>query len=291
MNLTEILEYSLFDVGSYTLTIGNLLFALIILLGSRMLLGFIYRTFLNRFFTRRNIDGGRQFAIKAFIKYIIYTIALLWAMQTVGIQLSVLWGGAAALLVGIGLGLQQTFNDLISGIILLTEATVAVGDVVSVGGIIGTVTNIGIRTSKVETRDAISIIIPNSKLVVDNVINWSHNRTPTRFQVAVGVAYSSDIKLVSSLLLEAVEDHVEVLKVPAPRVQFKDFGNSSLDFEINFFTVEYLGVEQVKSNIRFRIMELFREHNIEIPFPQRDLWLKNAPFLTQQGHDQHAEAE
>lgn len=279
MNLTEILEFNLLEVGTYSLTVGKLVSVLFIFLGARLFINFIHKILLKRFFRRKKIDVGRQFALKTFLKYIIYTLAILWVMQTLGIKLSVIWGGAAALLVGIGLGLQQTFNDLISGLILLSEATVEVGDVVLVDGIIGTVKSIGIRTSKVETRDNIFIIIPNSKLVGDNVINWSHTKTPTRFQVNVGVSYSSDVKLVTALLLKAAEDHPGVLEHPAPTVQFKDFGNSSLDFQLHYFSEEFLRYEFIKSDLRYRIIDLFRKHGVEIPFPQRDLWLKNADLL------------
>ena len=277
MDLSEILGIQLFTIwGDHTLHLGQVLWALIILVVARLLIVLISRTILKRFFKKRKVDIGRQYAIITFLKYIIYTIAILWAMQALGIKFSVLLGGAAALLVGIGLGLQQTFNDLVSGIILLSEGTVEVGDIVSVDGIIGTVKSIGFRTSKVETRDEISIIIPNSKLVVDNVVNWSHNEAPTRFQVSIGVAYSSDVELVTNLLLQAAKDHKDVLEKPEPKVMFKDFGASSLNFQLHIFSNEYLRIDFVKSEIRYKIMELFRKHNIEIPFPQQDVWVRNA---------------
>ena len=287
MELTRIFEFVLLKFGDYTLTAGNLFFAILILIGARILANHIFRSLLKKFFKRRKVERGRQFAILAFIKYIVYTLAVLWALQTVGIKLSLLWGGAAALLVGIGLGLQQIFHDLISGMILLSEGTVEVGDVVSVNGIVGVVKNIGFRTSKVQTRDDISILIPNSKLVSDNVINWSHENTPTRFHVSVGVSYGSDVELVAELLLASVKDNIHILENPAPSIQFKDFGSSSLDFDLLFYTNEYLLTEFIKSELRFRIINLFREHGVQIPFPQRDLWLKNANFITTTENSQH----
>ncbi len=277
MDLSGFLGYELFTISEdQALHLGQVLTAILILIAARLLIVIISRTILKRFFKKRKVDIGRQYAIITFLKYIIYTVAILWAMQSLGIKFSVLLGGAAALLVGIGLGLQQTFNDLVSGIILLSEGTVEVGDIVSVDGIIGTVKSIGFRTSKVETRDEISIIIPNSKLVVDNVVNWSHNEVPTRFQVNVGVAYSSDVEMVTSLLLQAANGHKDVLKKPEPKVMFKDFGSSSLDFQLHFFSNEYLRVDFIKSEIRYKIMEFFRMHKVEIPFPQRDLWIRSA---------------
>lgn len=281
--LESILDEDLLPFSSaYKLTIGHLLLAALVLVGAKLFILFLQRTVLKRFFEKRNVDMGRRYTIVTLLKYVVYTIAILWALSLVGIQFSVLLGGAAALLVGIGLGLQQTFNDLISGIILLSERTIEVGDIVKVDGIVGTVRKIGIRTSKVDTRDDFTIIIPNSKLVIDNVVNLSHNRNPTRFQVTVGVAYASDVELVTSILLQAANEHKKVLKNPAPKVQFKDFGNSSLDFDLHFFTYEYLRIEFVKSDIRYRITELFRQHKVEIPFPQRDLWLRNAEVFSGQ---------
>lgn len=280
MTIIEILEYHLIEIGGYILTPAKIATSVFILLGARVLYGSIDKICLNRFFKKRNIDVGRQFAIKAMFKYLIYTMALLWAIQSLGIQLSVIWTAVAALMVGIGLGLQQTFNDLLSGIILLTEATVEVGDIVSIEGLQGTVKRIGLRTSKVETIDEVTIIIPNSKLVGDNVINWSHTKTPTRFHIPIGVSYSSDIDLVGVLLLEAVGTQKGVSKYPEPSVLFTDFGSSSLDFKLYFHSNEYLKIESIKSEIRYKVMKLFRNNDIEIPFPQTDLWIRNSESLS-----------
>ena len=286
MSIKEILEYNFLNVSDYHLNLLQLLTVVFILLISKFIINVTNRI-TNRYFQRKNVDSGRRFAFQQFAKYIIYTITLLMALESLGIQLSVLWGGAAALLVGIGLGLQQTFNDLISGLILLLEGIVEVDDIVEVNGVVGTVTSIGIRTSKVETRDKISILIPNSKLVGDNATNWSHNSDPSRFQVSVGVSYGSDLENVTTLLLQAASEHPKVLKTPVPRVQFKDYGQSSLDFNLHFFSTDYLGIEFVKSDLRYRITQLFRANQIEIPFPQRDLWLRNptALFPVSENHE------
>ncbi len=284
MSIQEFLEYNFLNIGDYHLSLNHLIVATFIIMGARFLVWIMSRILI-RFFKQKQVDSGRQFAFTQFLKYIIYTIAILMAFEAIGIQLSVLWGGAAALMVGIGLGLQQTFNDLISGLILLIEGTVEVDDIVEVNGIVGRVTTIGIRTSKIETRDAVSILIPNSKLVGDNATNWSHNNKPCRFQVNVGVAYNSDVELVSSLLLQAAQEHQAVLESPSPRVQFNDFGSSSLDFILYFYSQEYFPIEFIKSDLRYRIHQLFRQHHIEIPFPQRDLWLRNGVVLQANNHN------
>jgi len=187
--------------------------------------------------------------------------------------MTVLWGGAAALLVGLGLGLQQTFNDFFSGIILLFERTVELGDVLEVDGTVGTVKLIGLRTSILETRDNITVVVPNSKLVTNNVTNWSHFDKKVRFQVNVGVAYGSDTKLVKELLLKVAMENTAVLEQPSPFVRFTNFGDSSLDFELHFYSREFIDIEDVKSDLRFEIDTFFRENNVDIPFPQRTIWM------------------
>ena len=275
MTLKEILEYNFLAIGDFDLSLIHIATATLIVLAARVIMALIGR-FLQRYFLRKQADPGRRFALTQFIKYIVYTITLLMVLEALGISISVLWGGAAALMVGIGLGLQQTFNDLVSGVILLIEGSIEVNDIVEIDGLIGTVASVGIRTSRVETRDRISILVPNSKLVGDKAINWSHNKEPSRFQVYVGVAYSSDTALVTSLILQSAAELELVLKDPKPEVQFKDFGNSSLDFVLHFYIDEYLRVDFIKSKLRYRITELFRENKVEIPFPQTDLWIRNS---------------
>jgi small-conductance mechanosensitive channel len=275
MSIKEILEYNIITFGEFHLSIFQIILVIAVFLIVRFLIWSINRV-ANRFFKRKKVDKGRQYAFLQVVKYIIYTGAVILVLEAVGISLSILWGGAAALLVGVGLGLQQTFNDLISGLILLVEGTVEVNDVIETNGIIGTVTSIGVRTSKVETLDRISILIPNSKLVGNNATNWSHNKASTRFQIEVGVAYKSDVQVVTALLLQATNEHHKILKLPVPEVQFKDFGSSSLDFVIHFYSYEFRRIQFVKSDLRYRIIQLFRENNIEIPFLQIDLWLRDA---------------
>ena len=167
------------------------------------------------------------------------------AVETLGIQMTVLWGGAAALLVGVGLALQQTFNDLISGIILLFERSIEVGDVVNVSGMIGTVKRIGLRTSIVESVDNVTLLVPNSKFINEQVINWSHFDEKVRFKVSVGVAYGSDTKLVRKLLSKVAQENIYVLEYPSPFVRFVDFGSSSLDFQLFFYSRNLIVIEAV----------------------------------------------
>ncbi len=275
MTWKELLEYDLINIGGYHLNLVKIGSAVIIVFAVQLVIWLINRL-LRAYFRRHDkVDLGRQYAVRQFIKYILYFVTALLVLETVGIKMSVIWAGAAALLVGAGLGLQQAVSDLFSGILLLTEGTVEVGDVVVVDGLVGKVVKIGLRTSKVETRDRVVILIPNSKLVMNNVTNWSHSDVPARFDIKVGVAYSSDTRLVERLLLQAATENQKVLKKPEPSVQFVDFGQSSLDFRLLFYSQELMPIEFVKSDLRFRIIDLFREHKVEIPFPQHDLWLRN----------------
>jgi small-conductance mechanosensitive channel len=261
---------------AHTVTLSLIIGATLILLVTRLGIWVITEIILYPLYQQREINVGSQYAINRLLTYFILMLAILGTLQYLGVNLTVLMGGAAALLVGIGLGLQQTFNDLICGIILLFERTVELGDVVDINGLVGRVKKIGIRTSLVETFDQVSVIVPNSKLVAENVVNWSHFDTKARFTVSVGVAYGSDTVLVKKILLEVAEKNSAVVRRPNPIVRFVDFGNSSLDFQLLFWCRDLPHIEDVKSDLRFAIDARFREENVTIPFPQRDVWFKNA---------------
>lgn len=270
------LDYELFSFPHgdhiFHFNISNILIAILVLLVARLIVWVLVNLVLYGYYKRNNISVGPQYAVNQLLKYVIYVIAFFIAIDNLGIDMTLVWGGAAALLVGIGLGLQQTFNDLVSGIILLFERTVEVGDIVDINGLVGSVKKIGLRTSIVETRDNITVVVPNSKLIVDNVVNWSHFDNKARFHINVGVAYGSDTKQVKEILLQVAKDNIYVLKYPYPFVRFVDFGESSLDFQLHFWTRNFVVIEDIKSDIRFEIDNKFRENEIEIPFPQRDVW-------------------
>ncbi|MFK8056117.1 MAG: mechanosensitive ion channel family protein [Saprospiraceae bacterium] len=273
--IMEVLSFRIFNIGNYPLTVGAVVLAIIVFLATKYFSIAISRFILKPFFRRTEVDVGRSYAISQIVVYIIYVTGIFTAFSLLGIQLSVLWAGAAALLVGVGLGLQQTFNDFFSGLLLLLEGPVEVGNVIEVDGFIGRVIEIGLRTSKVRSRDDIMIIVPNSHLVNHNIINWTTNQSPLRFSIDVGVAYGSDVDLVSRVLVKAAEEHPGVLDRPVPRIMFKNFGDSSLDFKLLFYSEEPWRIEFVKSDLRFTVYRLFAAHNIQIPFPQQDVWLRS----------------
>lgn len=270
-----------FQLFSYTngdtvisFRITKVLFALLILLLGRLVVWLVTQVILIGVYKRREIDTGGQFAINQLFKYVIYVIAFLMAIYSLGINMTLIWGGAAALLVGVGLGLQQTFNDFFSGLVLLFERSVSVGDILEFNGKVGTVIKIGLRSSIIETRGCESVIVPNSKLVNDLVVNWSHFTEKVRFQIDIGVAYGSNTQLVKKLLLQSASAHPMIMDYPTPFVRFQDFSDNALSFSVFFFTKNYIIVEDIKSDLRFELDKVFRENEIAIPFPQRDVWIR-----------------
>lgn len=221
--------------------------------------------------TVTELEKGRRLSFFKLLQYVIWVLAILVGLDSVGIKVTVLLAGSAALLVGIGLGLQEVFKDFICGIILLFDGTIRVSDVIEVEGVIGKVTEIRLRASEMETRDGIIMIIPNSRFITGSVSNWTHNNRLTRFKVEVGVAYQSDVEQVRNVLISCANQHPEVVQAPEPFVFFTDFAESRLVFSLHFFTRSVYRVEHVKSEIRYAIDKAFREHNISVPFPQREV--------------------
>ena len=223
----------------------------------------------------KKFDEGNLYSLFQIIKYVIWIFAILIILDTIGLKLNALLAGSAALLVGIGLGLQNTFNDFVSGIILLFEGSIKVGDILEVDHDVVKIQRIGLRTSEAKNRDDIVTILPNSIITTNKVTNWSHQSKKTRFRISVGVAYGSDVELVLGILRESAMEHPEVKDLEQINVRFLNFGTSSLDFELLFFSKNIFRIENVKSEIRIIINRKFVENKITIPFTQMDLHLKS----------------
>ncbi|MDN3666462.1 mechanosensitive ion channel family protein [Algibacter miyuki] len=211
------------------------------------------------------------FTIFSFAKWFVYVVVLLVAMNSMGINITAIFAASAALLIGIGLALQTLFQDIISGIFILIDQSVHVDDIIEIEGKVGRVEEIKLRTTRAVTIDNKVLIIPNHLYLTNSLYNWTQNGTTTRESVEVGVAYGSDVQLVKKLLLEAATKQELVLDEPAPYVYFSNFGDSSLDFKLVFTLANSFQSAIPKSDIRFEIDKLFRENNIAIPFPQRDI--------------------
>lgn len=257
----------------FELRISGILTVIIIMLFARLLAWFITQIILFRYYKRRKIDKGSQYAANQLLSYVIYVMAFFLALNLIEVKMNLVLGGAAALLVGVGLGLQQTFNDFFSGIILLFERSIDIGDVIDINGLIGTVRKIGIRTSIIETRDNITVIVPNSKLVVDNVINWSHTENIARFEIKIQVAFESDTDLVKQILIEVVNRHPLVEASPEPFVRFIEFSSYSLEFHVLFWSKDLLNISDIKSDLRFELNKELKKNKIIIPFPQQTITL------------------
>jgi small-conductance mechanosensitive channel len=274
-NLDKGFSTSLGKDESIVIHISNIIVAVLIILIARLINWVVTNVFLLGFYNTKEVDVGVRFAFNKLVSYVIYTLAILFALQSLNINTNLIWGGAAALLVGIGLGLQQTFADFFAGVVMLFERTIKIGDIVEISSVKGTVRKIGLRTSIVKNLDNQSLVIPNSHLTNNEVINWTYFDHEVRFEIQVGVAYGSNTEIVRELLLKVAKDNTRVLDTPVPFVRFKSFGDSALEFGLYFYSTFGFQVDDIKSNMRFEIDRLFRENNISIPFPQRDVWMRN----------------
>jgi small-conductance mechanosensitive channel len=274
--LNNFLDFDLLHFGEHTLKVYTIISILTTILITKVLIWVIKKALYSKS-KFRSFDEGNSFALFQIIKYLIWIIAIGLVLETVGLQMNVLLASSAALMVGVGLGLQQTFNDIISGVILLFEGTTKVGDVLEIDNEVIVVQSIGLRTSKGLSRDEIVIIIPNSLITTNKVINWSHQTKKTRFKINIGVSYGSDINKVEIALKESVLKHPNIKPQDFIEARFIDFGNSSLDFQILFFSREVFRIERIKSEIRKIVILKFQEVGITIPFPQMDLHVIPVP--------------
>lgn len=216
-------------------------------------------------------------SIFTFLNYSIYLIVILITLDTVGVNVTAIFAASAALLVGIGLALQTLIQDVISGVFILADQTVHVGDIIQVDGQIGKVENIMLRTTRAVTRDNKVLIIPNHKFLTSILYNWTENGTLTRESISLGVSYDTNINLLKNEVIKLANDHSKILKHPEPILLFDDYGDSALMFQLFFSMNKSFEANFVKSDLRYKIFEKLKELGIEIPFPQRVVTHKNNP--------------
>jgi small-conductance mechanosensitive channel len=289
ISLSEFMSYNIIpEFNGFTLSFLDVIIIIIIFTASRFVIN-IFRLYIaNRFKDNPDFDEGTRYVYVQLAKYIIYTIALVISLQVVGFDLSILLAGSAALLIGFGFGVQDIFRDMVSGLLLLFEGTIKVGDIIRVSNsnagepMVARVLKINVRTTKIESRDGNILIIPNSMLTQNQVENWSFGSDLTRFNIKVGVAYGSNTELVKELLKQATLSHPEVNKTQPIIVRLLDFGDNALQMEVLFWADQTWQVELHKSDIRFEIDRLFRQHGVEIPFPQRTLHIPGNSYAVQQ---------
>ncbi|MGL5832671.1 MAG: mechanosensitive ion channel family protein [Waterburya sp.] len=265
---------SIFNLGGKDFSIINLLILIGLIVGSIFLSTYLANLLRTNVLEATRMTRGSQEIISIITKYGLIAFSTMVLLQANGINLSSLALIGSALGVGIGFGFQDIARNFASGIVLLFERSIQVGDFIQVGEHLGVVEEVRTRSIILKTLDRIAIIVPNSRLLSDEVINWNHRHSVVRLHLPIGVAYGSDVKKVKAALLQAAEEHLEVLHNPAPQVFFTGFGDSSLDFELLIWTSDPSRQAPLMSDLCFRIEEIFQEQQIDIPFPQRDINLK-----------------
>ncbi len=232
-------------------------------------------------------DPSQRLLGEKLLTIAVWAFAILVGIDMLGIDLTAFAVFSGAFGLALGFGLQKTFGNLLAGIILLMDRSIKPGDVISVTDAAGNegfgqIRKIGIRAISVITRDRTEYLIPNENLMINQVVNWSYSSRDVRVKAPVGVAYGSDLELVSKLLMQAAEDTPRVLNNPKPRINLMGYGDSSIDFEIRFWIDDpEEGLSNIRSDVYMRVWKLFEENNIQIPFPQRDLNLRNSAELEQ----------
>lgn len=268
-------DYPLVRLGDQTvtvLTVAKILFWI----SAILILNFVFqRMILRRLLKHTRLDLGLQFAIAKMFGYVVVVLGFYVALVANGVNLSSLAVVAGALGLGIGFGLQNVVGNFVSGIVLLAERPVSVGDRIEVDGVAGRVTKISLRATTVLTNDNISIIVPNSQLTSNPVTNWSHGGPRVRLRIPVGVAYGTDPEKLRNLLLAVAASHKEVLRAPEPTLYFDSFGDNALNFELAVWTDTMThSPRRFRSDLNFMIERALRQHGIEIPFPQRVVHLR-----------------
>jgi small-conductance mechanosensitive channel len=269
--MNDFLNLSLFSISKVTIQVIDII-ALIIFFVCLKIISRIFKTVIFKYSKR---DKGSSFAVYNLVKYLLWVIGLSLYLDFIGFDITLLLAGSAALLVGIGIGLQQTFNDFISGIILLFEGSIKVGDIVILENDYKRIVKIGLRTSKAISFDNSYIIVPNSKIVTERVINYNDGiNHPVRFQVVFNIAFNSDLDLAKKVLLNLANNHDSILVKPEPFVMFDEISNSSYTYRLCFFVNDPWEGFGVQSDLRHQIVKEFKENGIEIPYPKSDINIK-----------------
>ena len=270
----ELLNYPLYTFTNENDTVTGILKIkyIILVIAVLMLTTFVLRWLKKLLTSHMPIEDRAKFTtVFSFARWLIYIIVFLVVLSSLGINVTAIFAASAALLIGVGLALQTLFQDIIAGIFILVDQSVHVGDIIEIEGKVGRVEEIKLRTTRAVTIDNKVLVIPNHLYLTNSLYNWTQNGSSTRETIDVGVAYGSDVRLVEKLLIKAAKSSSLVFKQPEPRVIFTDFGESSLNFRVAFTIEDSFNARFPKSEIRFAIDKLFRENNISIPFPQRDV--------------------
>jgi small-conductance mechanosensitive channel len=266
--LLQYLRTPLIVLSGTPVTTLTVLISLAIVAVARIAAAILERS-VERVLEARGLDRGMRHSVGKITRYVVLMIGVFVAIGTLGVDTSAIMAGGAVLLVGVGFGLQKLAENFISGLLLLIERPVRKGDFIDVAGVLGTVEDIGLRATRVHSRDGVTVIVPNANLISGTVINHSVPTADRRIWIKVGVAYGSDLDLVVRVLEGVAAAEAHVSKQPAPEVRFQNFGDSALELALVAWIPEAQDDLIVSSRLRFAIDRAFREHSIEIPFPQR----------------------
>lgn len=273
--IRDILHFRLFEINQTPVSIASILMFVLVMFIFFIISRITNRVILKQLFVRLKLDESKSYTVIHITHYLIMIIGAIVSFQFIGIDLSGLAVIFGLLSVGIGFGLQNVTSNFIAGIILLFERPISIGDRVIVGDIEGDVEEISIRSTKIRTLNNVYIIVPNSHFVSGSVINWSHADNKTRIEVPVGVSYHSDLDTVITALLEVATENGVVLKNPEPDVLLREFGDSSWNMVLRVWIPDPKQHHIIRSDLNKAIVRKFRKHNVEIPFPQRDVHIFN----------------
>lgn len=269
-------NFELFHLGENPFTTKTFLLLVLSLFLLFYISSKIRKILVNKIFPRYDLDIGVSQSIATIVRYLLIIVGLIIIFQTTGIDLSALGLLVGALGVGIGFGLQNITNNFISGVIILFERPIKVGDRIEIDNLAGNIVEISARATTIITNDNIAVIVPNSDFINSRVINWSHNNKEVRLNFPVGVSYNEDPEKIRRLLEEVAKDNSGVLSSPEPYILFEAYGDSSLNFNLLVWTSEYIDRPKIlRSELYYEIFRKFKEHNVEIPFTQRDIHLKS----------------
>jgi len=272
----QVFDRPFFHLGSLPVTLYLLIEVVLYILVLGFISHLIRSVLQSRVLTRTSLSPGQRYAFARITSYIIFVLGLTIGLQSSGLNLNSLLVVGGALGIGIGLGVQNLANNFVSGLVLLFEQPIRLGDRVEVGGVVGDVVRMASRSIWVRTNDNVVIIVPNSEFTANRVTNWTANDRRVRFSIPLGVSYDSNPAKVRDVVLAAARSHPDVLADPAPEFLFESFGDSALNFELRYWTINQVETPKVlSSDLYFAIFKIFQENGIEIPFPQRDLHLKS----------------
>jgi len=275
--LKSYFDIPLLTLGTAQVTIKTGIYLIVLSILLFYLSAKLRKWIVEQLLSKTRMDIGARQATASIIRYFVIAIGFIIILQTAGIDLTALNVLAGAVGIGLGFGLQNIVNNFISGLIILFERPIKVGDRIVVGSVEGDVVRIGARSTEVVTNDNITIIVPNAKFITENIINWSHNDRKVRFHIPVSVAYGTDIDLVERLLLEVADSIPDVLKEPPPGIRLMEFGDSGLGFELRVWSTTLIHRKGVLiSRLNIAIYKAFAEHGIEIPYPRRDLTVRSS---------------